>query len=348
MKTIVAKNLTDAMAQALPYMAQNGIKEHSRNGEVLVAPAPVMTVYQNPKQHVLFGDARDANPFFHVMEALWMLAGRNDLAFPKMFNSKFGAYSDDGQTLWGAYGWRWKEFFGQDQIEMIIKELDRNPASRRCVLSMWNAMEIEQPTQDVASDLFVAANGGKDVPCNTHAYFDTRGGKLNMTVCNRSNDMIWGAYGANAVHFSILQEYIAEKLGYGMGEYRQFSNNFHIYTDIYPLTKLSDMLEDARTLDMYAKYPDMKTIPLECDQPRWEEHLERFLNTGLVNSNVTGFLKDVAAPLYAAWFERKSGNVDDAITIIREMVYSDWQIAALDWMIRHGETKTKKVNKDAA
>ena len=33
--------------------------------------------------------------------------------------------------------------------------------------------------------------------------------KLCMTVCNRSNDMLWGAYGANVVHMSMLQEFVA-------------------------------------------------------------------------------------------------------------------------------------------
>ena len=50
-----------------------------------------------------------------------------------------------------------------------------------------------------------------------------------MTVCNRSNDMIWGAYGANAVHMSILMEYVAVAVNAPMGSYYQISDSFHIY-----------------------------------------------------------------------------------------------------------------------
>ena len=50
-----------------------------------------------------------------------------------------------------------------------------------------------------------------------------------MTVCNRSNDMLWGAYGANAVHMSMLQEYLASRLEIAVGEYTQISDSFHVY-----------------------------------------------------------------------------------------------------------------------
>jgi hypothetical protein len=53
---------------------------------------------------------RDANPFFHVMETLWMLAGRNDLPWLVRFNKRFASYSDDGgNTQPGAYGYQMAE-----------------------------------------------------------------------------------------------------------------------------------------------------------------------------------------------------------------------------------------------
>lgn len=347
MKTIIATNLCDAVAKCLPYMLENAISEPSRNGPVLVAPGPVCTVYQKPKQHVLYGEARDANPFFHVMEALWMLSGRNDVAFLKKFNSKIGAYSDDGDTLWGAYGHRWREHFGYDQLDMIIQELESNPTSRRCVLSMWNGMEVNQ---EVQSDLYKACRGGKDVPCNTHIYFDCRNEVVNMTVCNRSNDAIWGAYGANVVHMSFLLEYVAEQLARPMGVYRQFSNNFHIYTANYNPAAVKSMAEDAAALDLYKKYPNMPVIPLRSYLPDWHQRLERFLDTGEVDPvrEVDDFLTSVAEPYYRAWHLRKNGEWDECLKVLQEeMPHSDWQVAALDWVDRHNaaarlKTKSKE------
>src|SRR6185369_13562421 len=108
MREITVHNVNQALMEGLHWLLAVGEKEDSRNGLVLVSPVPVMTTYLRPCQRVLFSPMRDANPFFHLMEALWMLAGRDDLAWPLYFNSKFGAYSDNGVTVHGAYGHRWR------------------------------------------------------------------------------------------------------------------------------------------------------------------------------------------------------------------------------------------------
>ena len=131
-----------------------------------------------------------------------MLAGRGDLASVEQFNKGMAKYSDDGKGLNGAYGWRWRGMFGFDQLTEVVNELSINPTSRRCVLAMYDPV---WDMQDNPESL--------DIPCNTHIYFDCRHNKLNMTVCCRSNDALWGAYGANAVHMSMLMEYIAAAVG---------------------------------------------------------------------------------------------------------------------------------------
>jgi len=52
-----------------------------------------------------------------------------------------------------------------------------------------------------------------------------------MVVFNRSNDMVWGCYGANAVHFSFLHEFIGRSTGLPLGTYTQVSVNLHAYID---------------------------------------------------------------------------------------------------------------------
>lgn len=341
MKVIEARNVNDAVAQAIPYLLSHGIREESRNGVVLVAPTPVCTIYQRPKERVLFSALRDANPFFHLMEALWMLDGRNDLAFPRTFNQRFGEYSDDGKTVWGAYGWRWKEFFGYDQIDLIVEELRRNPLSRRCVLSMWNAMPVQN--RSLEHDLHWAMNGGKDVPCNTNAYFDVRGGKLNMTVCNRSNDVIWGAYGANVVHFSILQEYMAARIGVEVGVYRQVSNNFHAYTDIYNEQKLQQIAEEANGTNYYLTNPHMKIVPIAATETAAAQ-LQDCICEFIEESDPIGdtFLSVVAEPMLLAWRAHKLGDYKAAKNYIGIMPNCDWKLAAHAWLVRREEKQHDK------
>lgn len=232
MRVINARNPHEALSFALRLLDQEGIERGSRNGPVLTVPYPVTTVYTKPCERVVFWPERDCNPAFHLYESLWMLAGRNDVAGPARYAKNIENYSDDGETLHGAYGHRWRHYgdassqWGtEDQLPEVVKMLQANPDDRRCVISMW----------DSARDL---GRIGKDVPCNTMATLQ-RGvdGELNLVVFCRSNDVIWGCYGANAVHFSFLLEYIALAIGCPVGTYTQVSVNWHAYLNTFEQVK---------------------------------------------------------------------------------------------------------------
>ena len=56
-----------------------GITEKTRNGVVLAMPGLVTWTLTQPQHRVLSIRPR-ANPFFHLYEAVWMLAGQNEVA----------------------------------------------------------------------------------------------------------------------------------------------------------------------------------------------------------------------------------------------------------------------------
>lgn len=234
MKVISAIDVNMAFGKALLDVQMEGVTRPSRNGPVLEFPTPVTTRYGKPQQRILFNDLRNHNSIFAWAEALWMLAGRDDLAFLVPMNKGMEKYSDDGSTVRGsAYGKRWRGWFGHDQLERVIERLRANKEDRRLVLQHWDAHT------DNTID-------SKDVPCNTVVYPYVRpsnnhaGYALDLTVSCRSNDIVFGAYGSNAVHFSILQEVIAAAIGVPVGEYYQVSNSLHAYTEA-PVTAM--MLE---------------------------------------------------------------------------------------------------------
>ena len=122
-------------------------RQMSRNGSTLESNEPVVTVYLHPWERVLFDKDRDANPFFHLIESIWMLAGSQELHPLTYFNSGMSNFSDDGENLNGAYGYRWINKFGFDQIQMIIELLERDPESRRAVLQMWDCVhDLDSPS----------------------------------------------------------------------------------------------------------------------------------------------------------------------------------------------------------
>ena len=183
------RNVNDAFSEVWHWLPKVSTTETSRNGPVMVADEPVITEYLCPTERILWNARRDANPVFHLMESLWMIAGADHVDWLSQFNSRMKEYAESDGRIHGAYGARWHL-----QIPGLIQMLKTKPDTRQAVLQMW----------DWTRDLF---GDWKDRPCNTHIYFDRRHDALNMTVCCRSNDSLWGAYGANAVHFSMLQEF---------------------------------------------------------------------------------------------------------------------------------------------
>lgn len=235
MKIIRARNPHEALIKALILLDAFGEEQESRNGMVITVPWPVATEYSCPLERVVFWPERDANPFFHLYESLWMLAGRNDLKPLLKYVKNFKDYSDDGKIIHDAYGWRWRHVFGKDQLEIIIKRLQKNPLDRRCVLTMWD------PMVDLGWE-------GKAFPCNLMATFQIRKGKLDLDIFCRSNDIIWGTYGANCFHFSVLLEYMALKIGCPVGFMRQISINWHAYKNWFlPETQIGNLAEQVRT-----------------------------------------------------------------------------------------------------
>lgn len=347
MHVLRVRNVHAALPEAIRHLKMNGIRRESRNGPVLVAPTPVATVYSSPLEKVEFWPSRDSNPTFHLMEALWMLGGRNDVSFPTMFNSRFGQFSDDGRTFNGAYGFRWREHFCCDQLLLIADRLRDNPEDRRQVLSMW----------DGNSDL--EDQHSRDLPCNTHVYFSRDHlGVLHMTVCCRSNDIVWGLAGSNAVHFGFLLEYMALRIGCPAGTYTQVSNNFHGYLKtLEPLLPLADCAAqphepqfnpyDSGDCNSCRLLKDGETIQ------QFDADLRVFLdNGGVVELGTRNwYLRHVAGPLasaYATW-RAEAGSPhrhERAMSIASECRATDWKLAAIAWYQRRME-KAKKSEENA-
>lgn len=326
----------------------------SRNGDALVIDEPVTITYTNPRRRVLFNPARDCNPFFHLFESLWMLAGRRNVDSLRYYAKQIAEYSDDGRSLNGAYGFRWREAFAgvawdmeeaihKDQLTILINHLKEKPDSRRAVLQMWNVEDdlMRIDNQD--------HNFSKDVCCNLSVCFLIRHSSslpgscvpyLDMTVFNRSNDLIWGSLGANVVHFSFLQEYMANCLGVEVGVYHQISNNLHTYLNNW---KPTEWLAASAEMDV----PDYATnyqpeISLVMDREAFDYEVGYFINNHAREDSVEvpysePFLAKVALPMCMAFANHKKRNYDEAFKYIRKVACSDWALAGEAWLKRRME-----------
>lgn len=356
----------------------------SRVGSVLQVLEPVILTYTHPRERVLFNQSRDCNHIFHAFESLWMLAGRNDVAPLAHYNSRMADFSDDGKTFHGAYGYRWRNAYDYyvntvgglsnvnqggderfDQLNQIAENLKKDPNSRREVLQIW----------DWRDDLAERPEGALDLPCNTHAYFSIRekneqitivdkfqggidvGGTdsgfnhaLDMTVCNRSNDLIWGMLGANVVHFSFLLEYMAACIGVEVGVYNQFTNNLHVYTERWkPEEWLADREPDHYTKQdsfcstLGSPYSVGNVVPLVRDPEQFDQEVDSFVEFHSQNRTHVGhtweepFLETVASPMCMAFHHYKNKDFGDALNAIDHVQSDDWRIVGRNWIKKRAE-----------
>lgn len=416
---ITYRNVNQAFKGLVSGFADNSIPttyQDSRNGPVKVIEEPVILTLTHPRERVLFNQARDCNPFFHLYEAFWMLAGRNDVKAPSFYNSKFGQYSDDGRTFNGAYGYRWRQsdtcdwsthqadwLDGEtrvDQLDILVNHLRANPNSRRAVLQMWNVkddllkidVKIQQEVKCVdchgtgvqpgTESIYCQHCSGtgvktrekilepasKDVCCNTNIYFRIREEHrsleysdkyLDMTVCNRSNDLIWGLLGANIVHMSFLQEYMAVRLGVEIGHYHTMTNNLHVYTDSnsgwIPEVWLEEYNPSMRTMfsppvDYTAGItpgPALSVTPTESIDQEIRQAVsmtDGSKQPSIVPQYKSLFIDHTFNPMMLAFWYHKQRNYPKAVETVRTVQSSDWCEAGLRWIMKRRINWEKKNN----
>lgn len=331
MELIKIRNAHQGVPYLLDLMDHIGVVRDSRDGPVMKIPTPATIWYTQPRERVVFWPERDANPFFHLFESLWMLHGRRDVKFLEQFVSRMASYSDDGKNFHAAYGYRWRKHFKRDQLKEIIEALSNNKECRRQVLGIW----------DVRADL---SKSGKDLPCNVNVTFQVNhNGELDMQVFNRSNDGMLGALGANAVQFSILQEYVAAGIGVPMGGYWQTSSNLHIYIRDFEKYKcLTIHAPDPYRTIQRCPYvtEEVTTTPIiDCDIKTWDEDLVMWMKNPKKVGLRSQFFLRVATPMLMSHRAYKKGDIEGALEIIQSQMLdkSDWKKASLEWLERRHE-----------
>ena len=330
---ISVRNVNNALAVAMNLTRK---REHWRR----IAPRGMGTLewkgvfateYQQPMERVLFNADRDCNPYFHFFEALWILAGRDDVEFLAQFNPRMRDYSDNKLIFHAPYGARLRGTHHFDQIDVAIRILRKDNDTRQVVMTIW------EPEKDLGAVT-------KDLPCNDMIFLKIREGALNMTVCCRSNDMIWGAYGANAVQFSMIQEFMARAVGVKIGTYTQISDSFHVYedNDVYkrlvehikskgPIAEISNPYNTGTV----APYPIMEP---NADYDEWLGLLEDLIDNPdsffAHAPRCDEFFTRVVQPMWNSWKAYKAHDYPRAVTKIDACAATDWRLACHEWLAR--------------
>lgn len=170
----------------------------------------------NPRARLSRTEAR-GRLFSALGELWWYLAKTNDLRFISYYVPKhYEKESDDGRTVYGAYGPRLFGTRGQDQVANVITLLKERPSSRRAVIQLFDARDI--------------AKHHTNIPCTCTLQFLVRNGRLEMFTSMRSNDAFIGLP-HDVFAFTMLQEIMARTLSVEPGAYKHAVGSLHLYND---------------------------------------------------------------------------------------------------------------------
>ena len=157
-----------------------------------------------------------------VSEQIWFITGsRKPKEFLRDFTKIWDDFTNPGDVITAAYGYRWRKHFGRDQLKLLIDLLSKDPSSRHGVIVTWD------PSND--------GLGGvqkKNVPCPYTFTVNIIGGRLHLHNIVRSNDMILGCP-SDIAGFALLQCILAQRLGVKPGIYSHSISNAHIYDTHY-------------------------------------------------------------------------------------------------------------------
>ena len=172
-----------------------------------------------------------------VIELLWFLRGETNADWLRERKvTIWDEWSTAEQTarfgrpageLGPVYGHQWRNFGatrkadgtyandGVDQIRKLLSEIQRNPSSRRLIVTGWNPAEAE----DVALP-----------PCHTLFQFYVQGGRLSCQLYQRSGDIFLGVP-FNIASYALLTHMIAHVSGLRPGEFVHTLGDAHLYTN---------------------------------------------------------------------------------------------------------------------
>jgi thymidylate synthase len=154
-----------------------------------------------------------------LYELLWFLAGDTNVRY--LNENKvtiWDEWADAEGELGPVYGrqWRaWPTADGRtiDQITEVIREIRRNPDSRRLVVSAWNVGELEKMALS---------------PCHALFQFYVAGGKLSCQLYQRSADVFLGVP-FNIASYALLTLMVAQVTGLAPGEFVHTFGDVHLY-----------------------------------------------------------------------------------------------------------------------
>ena len=156
-----------------------------------------------------------------IHELLWFLAGDTNIKYLKENGvTIWDEWADENGDLGPVYGKQWRSWPARDggeidQIANLLRELRRNPHSRRLIVSAWNPAEVDAMALP---------------PCHCLFQFYVSEGRLSCQLYQRSADVFLGVP-FNIASYALLTMMVAQVTGLKPGDFVHTLGDAHLYAN---------------------------------------------------------------------------------------------------------------------
>jgi thymidylate synthase len=156
-----------------------------------------------------------------IYELLWFIKGETNIKYLTDHGvSIWNEWADQNGELGPVYGKQWRSWEGAngetyDQLADVIRQIKKNPDSRRLIVSAWNVADL--PNMAL-------------MPCHTMFQFYVADGRLSCQLYQRSADVFLGVP-FNIASYALLTMMIAQVCGLRPGDFVHTFGDVHLYNN---------------------------------------------------------------------------------------------------------------------
>lgn len=184
-----------------------------------------------------------------IHELLWFLKGDTNIGYLKENGvSIWDEWADAEGNLGPVYGAQWCDWRSVDgrsihQIDEVIESIQKNPDSRRHIVSAWNVGEIDQMAL---------------APCHALFQFFVVEGELSCQLYQRSADLFLGVP-FNIASYALLTLMVAQVCGLKPGSFVHTFGDLHLYVNHLEQARLQ-LSREPRALPEMKLNPEVRDI----------------------------------------------------------------------------------------
>jgi thymidylate synthase len=237
-----------AYLDLLQFILDNGAKKQDRTGTGTLSWFGYQMRYDISESFPLV-TTKKCHLRSIIHELLWFLKGDTNVKYLNDNGvSIWDEWANESGDLGPVYGKQWRSWAAPngetiDQIAKIIDQIQRDPDSRRLIVSAWNPADLDKMAL---------------APCHCLFQFYVVEGRLSCQLYQRSADVFLGVP-FNIASYSLLTMMIAQVAGLQPGEFVHTFGDVHLYLNHIEQAKLQ-LEREPFPLPKMVLNPDIKAI----------------------------------------------------------------------------------------